>query len=106
MLSGSEDLTVVASATTNVSVLVPVSRITIPASGASIIGLPATGVEGQIKVITCVVAGGGSCTIETGNRLPVTAIPFDAVGDTATFMYNDVLDKWMILSSVTTGLGS
>ena len=105
-LSGFENLTVVASATTNVSVLVPVSRITIPASGASIIGLPATGVEGQIKVITCVVAGGGSCTIETGNRLPVTAIPFDAVGDTATFMYNDVLDKWMILSSVTTGLGS
>ena len=105
-MSGFENLTVVASATTNVSVLVPVSRITIPASGASIIGLPATGVEGQIKVITCVVAGGGSCTIETGNRLPVTAIPFDAVGDTATFMYNDVLDKWMILSSVTTGLGS
>ena len=105
-LSGFENLTVDASATTNVSVLVPVSRITIPASGASIIGLPATGVEGQIKVITCVVAGGGSCTIETGNRLPVTAIPFDAVGDTATFMYNDVLDKWMILSTVTTGLGS
>jgi hypothetical protein len=106
LLSGFENLTVVASATTNVSVLVPVSRITIPASGASIIGLPATGVEGQIKVITCVVAGGGSCTIETGNRLPVTAISFDAVGDTATFMYNDVLDKWMILSTVTTGLGS
>ena len=106
MLSGSEDLTVVASATTNVSVLVPVSRITIPASGASIIGLPATGVDGQIKSIQCVVHGGGTCTIETTNRLPVTAIPFDAVGDTATFMYNAALSKWMILSTVTTGLGS
>ena len=105
-LSGSENLTVVASATTNVSVLVPVSRITVPGSGASIVGLPATGVDGQIKTIQCVVKGGGSCTIETTDRLPVTAIPFDAIGDTATFMYNAALSKWMILSTVTTGLGS
>ena len=106
LLSGSENLTVVASATTNVSMLVPVSRITVPGSGASIVGLPATGVDGQIKTIQCVVKGGGSCTIETTNRLPVTAIPFDAIGDTATFMYNAALSKWMILSTVTTGLGS
>ena len=106
LLSGSEDLTVVASATTNVSVLVPVSRITVPSGSAIVIGLPATGVDGQIKSIQCVVHGGGTCTIETTNRLPVTAIPFDAIGDTATFMWNAGLSKWMILSSVTTGLGS
>ena len=105
-LSGSENLTVVASATTNVSMLVPVSRITVPGSGASIVGLPASGVDGQIKTIQCVVKGSGTCTIETTNRLPVTAIPFDAIGDTATFMYNAALSKWMILSTVTTGLGS
>jgi len=106
LLSGSENLTVVASATTNVSVLVPVSRITVPSGSAIVIGLPATGVDGQIKSIQCVVHGGGTCTIETTNRLPVTAIPFDAIGDTATFMWNAGLSKWMILSSVTTGLGS
>ena len=105
-LSGSENLTVVASATTNVSVLVPVSRITVPGSGASIVGLPATGVDGQIKTIQCVVKGAGTCTIETTNRIPTTAIAFDAIGDTLTVMYNAALSKWMILSTVTTGLGS
>lgn len=71
-------------------------------SGTSALTM-AAGTQGQIKIITMTVAGNAATmTTSNGNLTPnvSTSVVWDAVGETATFIYTG--SKWAVMSSVGT----
>ena len=85
------------------SLTVPVSRVTLPASGTCVLTI-ADGIAGQMKIVTIVAQGGSStCTLEATNLVTATAPAMNDVGDTVTLWYDTTAAKWLILSTVTTG---
>ena len=101
-MSGVQALT--AAAGNNVlSLTVPVSRVTLPASGTCVLTI-ADGIAGQMKIVTIVAqAGSSTCTLEATNLVTATAPAMNDVGDTVTLWYDTTAEKWLILSTVTTG---
>jgi hypothetical protein len=102
-MSGVQALTVAAG--NNVaSLTVPVTRVSVPASGACVVTL-ADGVAGQLKIITTVAkaSGSGTCTVDATNLVTATAPVISDVGDTVVLWYDTGSSKWMIISTVTTG---
>ena len=57
-----------------------------------------------MKIVTIVAqAGSSTCTLEATNLVTATAPAMNDVGDTVTLWYDTTAEKWLILSTVTTG---
>ena len=85
------------------SLTAPVTGVALPASGTCVVTL-ADGADGQIKVITTVSqAGSSTCTLDATNLVTAVAPTISDVGDTVTLWFDTTANKWLILSTVTTG---
>ena len=102
-MSGVQALTA-AAGNNAASLTVPVTRVTLPATGACVITL-ADGVAGQIKIIQigAKASGNATCTLDATNLVTSTAPAINDVGDTVTCWYDATAGKWLIISSTTTG---
>ena len=86
------------------SLTVPVTRVSLPATGTCVITL-ADGVAGQIKIIQigAKASGNATCTLDATNLVTSTVPDMNDVGDSVTLWYDTTAGKWLIISSTTTG---
>ena len=102
-MSGVQALTA-AAGNNAASLTVPVTRVTLPATGACVITL-ADGVAGQVKIIQIGVkaSGNATCTMDATNLVTSVVPNINDVGDSLTLWYDTTAAKWLIISSTTTG---
>ena len=98
LMTGSENLAP-AAGTVAVSLIVPVSRVTIGSSGQSGTLTLADGTAGQIKHIVAVADGTGTVTLDATNRADAHAVTFQDIGDSWTGWYDTTLTKWITIGS-------
>ena len=98
LMTGSENLAPAAT-TVAVSLTVPVTRLTIGASGETGTLTLADGTAGQIKHIVAVADGTGTVTLDITNRADAHAVSFQDIGDSWTGWYDTTLTKWITIGS-------
>ena len=82
----------------SISLTTPFTKI--DSSGGTVTLTLAAGETGQIKVITMTTAGNTATLTQSNGNLAAsvaTSIAFDAVGETATLMYQG--NKWVVLGT-------
>ena len=98
LMTGSENVAPAAT-TVALSLTVPVTRLTIGASGESGTLTLADGTAGQIKHIVAVADGTGTVTLDATNRADAHAVTFQDIGDSWTGWYDSTLTKWITIGS-------